>query len=46
MKISSGNYTTVSESSSLNAQGVADTITQVTQVPSYDVMKVIIEQLQ
>ena len=41
-----GNYTTVSESGSLNAQGVADTITQVTQVPSYDVMKVIIEQLQ
>lgn len=41
-----GNYATVSESSSLNAQGVADTITQVTQVPSYDVMKVIIEQLQ
>ena len=41
-----GNYATVSESSSLTAQGVADTITQVTQVPSYDVMKVIIEQLQ
>ena len=41
-----GNYATVSESSSLNARGVADTITQVTQVPSYDVMKVIIEQLQ
>ena len=41
-----GNYTTVSESGSLNAQGVADTITQVTQVPSYDVMKVIIEHLQ
>ena len=41
-----GNYTTVSESEGLIAAGVADNITQVTQVPSYDVMKVIIEQLQ
>ena len=41
-----GNYTTVSESEDLTAVGVADDITQVTQVPSYDVMKVIIEQLQ
>lgn len=41
-----GNYTTVSESENLTAVGVADDITQVTQVPSYDVMKVIIEQLQ
>lgn len=41
-----GNYSSISDSSSLKADGVAPSITQVTQVPSYDVMKVIIEQLK
>ncbi|WP_072524530.1 substrate-binding domain-containing protein [Clostridium sp. Marseille-P3244] len=41
-----GNYTAVSENEQLKAEGVAETVSQVTQVPSYDVMKVIIEELQ
>lgn len=41
-----GNYTAVSETGALKAEGVADTVTQVTQVPSYDVMKVMIDGLR
>ena len=41
-----GNYSTVSTGGDIAAKGVAADITQVTQVPSYDVMKIIIESLQ
>lgn len=41
-----GNYSTASTGGSIAAKGVAPEITQVTQVPSYDVMKVIIDGLQ
>lgn len=41
-----GNYSTASTGGSIAAKGVAPDITQVTQVPSYDVMKVIIDGLQ
>ena len=41
-----GNYGAVSDYSALPADGVSSSFTQVTQVPSYDVMKVIIEQLE
>lgn len=41
-----GNYDAVTDPSTLPAEGVASSVTQVAQVPSYDVMKVIIEQLE
>ena len=41
-----GNYGDIADSGSIPADGVASSITQVAQVPSYDVMKVIIEQLE
>lgn len=41
-----GNYGDIADSGSIPADGVAASITQVAQVPSYDVMKVIIEELE
>ncbi len=41
-----GNYGDIADSGTIPADGVAASITQVAQVPSYDVMKVIIEQLE
>ena len=41
-----GNYGDIADSGSIPADGVASSITQVAQVPSYDVMKVIIEELE
>lgn len=41
-----GNYGDIADSGAIPAAGVAASITQVAQVPSYDVMKVIIEQLE
>ena len=41
-----GNYGDIADSGAIPAEGVAASITQVAQVPSYDVMKVIIEQLE
>lgn len=41
-----GNYGTLSDPDSLAADGVAASISQVTPVPSYDTMKIIIESLQ
>ena len=41
-----GNYGDIADSESIPADGVAASITQVAQVPSYDVMKVLIEQLE
>lgn len=41
-----GNYQDAANSGAVAAEGVAPVITQVAQVPSYSIMKVIIEQLQ
>ena len=41
-----GSYGDIADSESIPADGVAASITQVAQVPSYDVMKVLIEQLE
>ena len=41
-----GNYGDIADSESIPADGVAASITQVAQVPSYDVMKVLIDQLE
>lgn len=41
-----GNYGDIADSGTIPADGVSASITQVAQVPSYDVMKVIIEQLE
>lgn len=41
-----GSYDAVSGTAAMPVPGVADTITQVTQIPAYDVMKQIIEALQ
>lgn len=41
-----GNYGDIADSGTIPVDGVAASITQVAQVPSYDVMKVIIEQLE
>lgn len=41
-----GNYGDIADSEAIPADGVAASITQVAQVPSYDVMKVIIEQME
>lgn len=41
-----GNYGDIADSGAIPAEGVAASITQVAQVPSYDVMKVIIEELE
>lgn len=41
-----GNYGGIADSEAIPADGIAASITQVAQVPSYDVMKVIIEQME
>ncbi len=41
-----GNYGTLSDPESLAAEGVAASVSQVTPVPSYDAMKILIEALQ
>lgn len=41
-----GSYVAASDAESIAVSGIADTITQVTQIPAYSVMKEIIEGLQ